>query len=78
MEEHNNYAVGFINATRWIKANLPACQGQWRRVEYFVQLPRQQQSSRSHARCVFSIMPSAAGMDMGIVNAGMLEVLRRD
>ena len=35
MEEHNNYAVDFINATRWIKANLPTRQGVGRRLQHF-------------------------------------------
>ena len=49
MEEHNNYAVDFINATRWIKANLPARKSLRRRLQHLLQLPRQQQGSRGHA-----------------------------
>ncbi len=49
MEEHNNYAVDFINATRWIKANLPHAKVSRRRLEYLLQLPRQQQGPRGHA-----------------------------
>ena len=49
MEEHNNYAVDFINATRWIKAEPAACQGVGRGVEYFIQLSRQQQGARGDA-----------------------------
>ncbi len=49
MEEHNNYAVDFINATRWIKAEPAACEGERRRLEYLVQLPRQQQGARGDA-----------------------------
>ena len=49
MEEHNNYAVDFINATRWIKANLPHAKGQRRRLEHLLQLSRQQQGPRGHA-----------------------------
>ncbi len=49
MEEHNNYAVDFINATRWIKAEPAARQGERRRVEHLVQLPRQQPGARGDA-----------------------------
>ena len=49
MEEHNNYAVDFINATRWIKAEPAARQGQRRRLQHLVQLPRQQQGARGDA-----------------------------
>ncbi len=50
IEEHNNYAVDFINATRWIKANLPGAKVVWRRFEHFVFLPRQQRGARGDAR----------------------------
>ena len=53
MEEHNNYAVDFINATRWIKAEPASCEGERRRVEYLVQLSRQQQGARGDALGVF-------------------------
>jgi 5-methyltetrahydrofolate--homocysteine methyltransferase len=56
MEEHNNYAVDFIEATRWIKANLPHAKV----------------SEAMHSAFLYHAI--AAGMDMGIVNAGMLEV----
>ena len=36
MEEHNNYAVDFINATRWIKANLPHAKVSGGVSEYFL------------------------------------------
>ena len=49
IEEHNNYAVEFIEATRRIKATLPACQGQRRRQQYLVFLPGQQRGARSDA-----------------------------
>ncbi len=48
IEEHNNYAVDLIEATRQIKATLPHCKGQRRRQQYFVFVPRQQRRSRSH------------------------------
>jgi len=73
MEEHNNYAVDYINATRWIKANLPHAKVSGGRIEYLFQFSREQQSSRSDALGV-SISRDSRGMDMGIVNAGMLEV----
>ena len=41
MEEHNNYAVDFINATREDQAPLPGLQDLWRRVQPRVLLPRQ-------------------------------------
>ena len=49
MEEHNNYAVAFIEATRRIKENLPLAQGQRRREQHFVFVPRQQRGARSDA-----------------------------
>ena len=36
IEEHNNYALDFMRATRWIKENLTACQGFRRRIKHFV------------------------------------------
>ena len=52
IEEHNNYAVDFIEATRWIKAQPAARQGERRRVEHLLQLPRQQPGARGDARRV--------------------------
>ena len=49
MEEHNNYAVDFIEATRWIKANLPHAKVSRRRLQHLVQLPRQQHGPRGDA-----------------------------
>src|SRR5207245_11538158 len=73
IEEHNNYAVNYINATRWIKANLPhskvsggvsnmsfSCSGN--------------NPVREAMHSAFLYHAIQAGMDMGIVNAGMLEV----
>ena len=41
MEEHNNYAVDFIEAARWIKQNLPRRESQRRHQQHFLFLPRQ-------------------------------------
>ena len=49
IEEHNNYAVDFIRATRWIKPNLPGGASQRRHQQRFVFLPRQQRRARSDA-----------------------------
>ena len=49
IEEHNNYAVNFIEATRWIKQHLPRCQGQRGRQQHLVFVPRQQRGARSDA-----------------------------
>ncbi len=73
MEEHNNYAVDFINATRWIKANLPhakVCGG----VSNISFSFRGNNTVREAMHSAFLYHAIAAGMDMGIVNAGMLEV----
>lgn len=52
IEEHNNYGVNFIEATRWIRQNLPhgTCFG--RRVEPVVQLPWQRTGAQGDARGV--------------------------
>ncbi len=73
MEEHNNYAVDFINATRWIKANLPHAKvsGGVSNVSFSFRGNNQVREAMHSAFLYHSI---AAGMDMGIVNAGMLEV----
>jgi 5-methyltetrahydrofolate--homocysteine methyltransferase len=52
MEEHNNYAVDFIEAARWIKQNLPRRRRQRRHQQRFLFLPRQQRRARSHALTV--------------------------
>ena len=73
MEEHNNYAVDFINATRWIKANLPHAKvsGGVSNISFGF---RGNNKVREAMHSVFLFHAIAAGMDMGIVNAGMLEV----
>ena len=46
IEEHNNYAVDFIEATRWIKQHLPGAKVIGRRVQRELQLPRQRPGAR--------------------------------
>src|SRR6201989_3113627 len=73
MEEHNNYAVDFINATRWIKANPPLAtvSGGVSNISFSF---RGNNKVREAMHSAFLYHAIAAGMDMGIVNAGMLEV----
>jgi 5-methyltetrahydrofolate--homocysteine methyltransferase len=73
MEEHNNYAVDYINATRWIKSNLPHAKvsGGVSNISFSF---RGNNKVREAMHSAFLYHAIAAGMDMGIVNAGMLEV----
>jgi 5-methyltetrahydrofolate--homocysteine methyltransferase len=73
IEEHNNYAVDFINATRWIKANLPGAKvsGGVSNVSFSF---RGNDPVREAIHTVFLFHAIQAGMDMGIVNAGMMGV----
>jgi len=73
MEEHNNYAQDFINATRWIKENLPHAKvsGGVSNISFSF---RGNNKVREAMHSAFLYHAIAAGMDMGIVNAGMLEV----
>jgi len=73
MEEHNNYAVDYVNATRWIKANLPHAKvsGGVSNISFSF---RGNNKVREAIHSAFLYHAIAAGMDMGIVNAGMLEV----
>ena len=73
MEEHNNYAVDFIRATRWIKANLPHAKvsGGVSNISFSF---RGNNKVREAMHSAFLYHAITAGMDMGIVNAGMLEV----
>ena len=73
IEEHNNYAVDFINSTRWIKANLPDAKvsGGVSNISFSF---RGNNKVREAMHSAFLYHAIAAGMDMGIVNAGMLEV----
>lgn len=73
LEEHNNYAVDFINATRWIKQNLPMAKvsGGVSNISFSF---RGNNVVREAMHSAFLYHAIQAGMDMGIVNAGMLEV----
>ena len=73
IEEHNNYAVDFINATRWIKANLPGAKvsGGVSNVSFSF---RGNDAVREAIHTVFLFHAIQAGLDMGIVNAGMVGV----
>ncbi len=50
IEEHASYGLDFIEATRWIKENLPGRQGLGRHLQRLVQLPRQQPGARGDPR----------------------------
>ncbi|MBC7566898.1 MAG: methionine synthase [Pedobacter sp.] len=73
LEEHNNYAVDFINATRWIKENLPHAKvsGGVSNISFSF---RGNNTVREAMHSAFLYHAIKAGLDMGIVNAGMLEV----
>jgi 5-methyltetrahydrofolate--homocysteine methyltransferase len=73
IEDHNNYAVDFINATRWIKQNLPGAKvsGGVSNVSFSF---RGNDPVREAIHTVFLYHAIQAGMDMGIVNAGMVGV----
>ncbi|HXC97746.1 MAG TPA: methionine synthase, partial [Verrucomicrobiae bacterium] len=73
MDEHNNYAVNFIEATRRIKATLPHCKvsGGVSNISFSF---RGNNTVREAMHSAFLYHAIKAGMDMGIVNAGMLEV----
>lgn len=73
IEEHNNYAVDFIEATRWIKANLPGARvsGGVSNVSFSF---RGNNPVREAIHSVFLYHAIRAGLDMGIVNAGQLAV----
>jgi 5-methyltetrahydrofolate--homocysteine methyltransferase len=73
IEEHDNYAVDFIEATRWIKANLPHARvsGGVSNVSFSF---RGNEPVRRAIHGVFLYHAIGAGLDMGIVNAGDLPV----
>ncbi|MET1053886.1 MAG: methionine synthase [Pedobacter sp.] len=73
LEEHNNYAVDFINAARWIKENLPHAKvsGGVSNISFSF---RGNNTVREAMHSAFLYHAIKAGLDMGIVNAGMLEV----
>ncbi|GGJ19085.1 methionine synthase [Deinococcus roseus] len=73
LEEHNGYALDFIEATRWIKQNLPGAlvSGGISNVSFSF---RGNNHVREAMHSVFLYHAIKAGLDMGIVNAGMLGV----
>lgn len=73
LEEHNNYAVDFINSVRWIKANLPHAKtsGGISNVSFSF---RGNDVVREAIHSVFLFHAIKAGLDMGIVNPGMLQI----
>jgi len=73
MEEHNNYAVDFIEATRWIKQNLPRAKvsGGISNISFSF---RGNNAVREAMHTAFLFHAIQAGLDMGIVNAGMLGI----
>jgi len=73
IEEHDNYALDFINAVRWIKENLPGAKvsGGVSNISFAF---RGNNRVREAMHSVFLYHAIKAGMDMGIVNAGMLAV----
>ena len=73
IEEHNNYAVDFIEATAWIRANLPRAKvsGGVSNVSFSF---RGNEPVREAIHTVFLYYAIRAGMTMGIVNAGQLGV----
>jgi 5-methyltetrahydrofolate--homocysteine methyltransferase len=73
IEEHNDYAVNFIEATRWIKQNLPLAKvsGGVSNISFSF---RGNNTVREAMHSAFLYHAIKAGMDMGIVNPGMLAV----
>jgi len=73
IEEHNNYAVDFIKATKWIKENLPHAKvsGGVSNISFSF---RGNELVREAMHTVFLYHAIKAGMDMGIVNASQLGV----
>ena len=73
MEEHNNYGVDFIEATRWIRKNLPHVHvsGGVSNLSFSF---RGNERVREAMHSVFLYHAIKAGMDMGIVNAGQMAV----
>jgi 5-methyltetrahydrofolate--homocysteine methyltransferase len=73
IEEHNEYGLAFIEATRWIKQNLPYAlvSGGVSNISFSF---RGNDRVREAIHAAFLYQAIQAGMDMGIVNAGQLEV----
>jgi 5-methyltetrahydrofolate--homocysteine methyltransferase len=71
--EHNNYAVDFINAVKWIKQNLPFAKvsGGVSNLSFSF---RGNNTVREAMHSAFLYHAISAGMDMAIVNAGMLQI----
>jgi 5-methyltetrahydrofolate--homocysteine methyltransferase len=73
LDEHRNYAVDFIEATRWIKKNLPGARvsGGISNISFSF---RGNNTVREAMHAAFLYHAIRAGLDMGIVNAGQLAV----
>src|SRR6266850_310698 len=73
IEEHNNYAVNFLDATRWIKQHLPLAKvsGGVSNISFSF---RGNNRVREAMHAAFLYHSIKAGLDMGIVNAGQLAV----
>jgi 5-methyltetrahydrofolate--homocysteine methyltransferase len=73
IEEHNNYAIDFVKATKWIKENLPLAKvsGGVSNISFSF---RGNDTVREAMHSAFLYKAIQHGMDMGIVNAGMIEV----
>lgn len=73
IEAHNNYALDFINAVKWIKKNLPGAlvSGGISNLSFSF---RGNDQIREAMHAVFLFHAIEAGLDMGIVNAGMIQV----
>lgn len=73
LEEHNNYALDFLNATKWIKKNLKNVKvsGGVSNISFSF---RGNDTVREAMHSAFLYHAIKAGMDMGIVNAGMITV----
>ena len=73
LDEHSNYSVDFINATKWIKDNLPGAMvsGGVSNMSFSL---RGNNFMREAMHSVFLYHATRAGMNMGIVNAGQLTV----
>ena len=73
IEEHNNYAIDFIESVKWIKANLPHAKtsGGISNVSFSF---RGNNVVREAMHSVFLFHAIKAGLDMGIVNPGMLQI----
>jgi 5-methyltetrahydrofolate--homocysteine methyltransferase len=73
IEEHNNYAIDFINATRWIKEHLKGTKvsGGVSNISFSF---RGNEPVREAMHTAFLYHAIRAGLDMGIVNAGQIGV----